>query len=73
MKKRKKKLSSISIRFLFLIIGVCSVLNVSAQQISISGNVVDESGISVIGASVLESKHSANPVFPPLKVLLSFA
>ena len=54
MKKRKKKLSSISIRFLFLIIGVCSVLNVSAQQISISGNVVDESGISVIGASVLE-------------------
>lgn len=33
---------------------LCSVLNVFAQQVLVSGNIVDDTGVSVIGASVLE-------------------
>ena len=34
--------------------GLCSVLDVFAQHVLVSGNIVDDTGVSVIGASVLE-------------------
>ena len=40
--------------------------NIDVYEIQIDEN--DKESASLIG-----SKHSANPVFPPLKVLLSFA
>lgn len=54
MKKKKKRLPRIAIRFLCVFMALCSVLNVFAQQVLVSGNIVDDTGVSVIGASVLE-------------------
>ena len=54
MKKKKKRLQRIAIRFLCVFMALCSVLNVFAQQVLVSGNIVDDTGVSVIGASVLE-------------------
>ena len=54
MKKKKKRLPRIAIRFLCVFMALCSVLNVFAQQVLVSGNIVDDIGVSVIGASVLE-------------------
>ncbi|WP_291558941.1 TonB-dependent receptor [Bacteroides sp.] len=54
MKKKKKRLPRIAIRFLCIFMGLCSVLDVFAQQVLVSGNIVDDTGVSVIGASVLE-------------------
>lgn len=54
MKKKKKRLPRIAIRFLCIFMGLCSVLDVFAQHVLVSGNIVDDTGVSVIGASVLE-------------------
>lgn len=54
MKKKKKRLPRIAVRFLCVFMALCSVLNVFAQQVLVSGNIVDDTGVSVIGASVLE-------------------
>ena len=45
MKKKKKRLPRIAIRFLCVFMALCSVLNVFAQQVLVSGNIVDDTGV----------------------------